>query len=201
MRVRNCQKGKDLNVQQLARYLEGKGWKWAAENDLEWEISDYLLLVKGYSHDTVSCVKCLFDTIPMMNIDVNVQGSLVDSQKFQDSQDNIVDIAEPAGLDFLRMMQTSGPVYRNVAFLTIKTGCTLHASTNADPTEIKKIVKDWTIITNVKLGLLGAEVLQIFWRDSLQEIDIVVGVKLGHFQWSGCLGSLKYIVSASSSLA
>lgn len=98
------------------------------------------------------------------------------------------------------MVKPSGPVYDNVALLTIKTGSTFHTSTSANTTKIKQAVEKRRIIANVKLGLFRTEVVRILWRDSLQKIDIVAGVKLGHFQWRGWLGSLNYIVSTSSKI-
>jgi hypothetical protein len=126
----------------------------------------------------------------MMNIDIKVQDSLMHSQKFQDSQYDVIDVAEPACPNFLSVVKSSGPVYGNIALLTIKTGSTFYTSTSADTTEIKQAVENRRIIANVKLGLLRTEVVHILWRDSLQKIDIVVGVELGHFQWRGWLGSL-----------
>jgi hypothetical protein len=47
------------------------------------------VLVKGYGHNAIGCVKCLLDTITMMDINVDIKNSLLESQKLKDSENNI----------------------------------------------------------------------------------------------------------------
>jgi len=45
-------------------------------------------------HDTVGRVEGLFDTIAVVNIDINVQDTLMETQQLKDRQNNVVDVAE-----------------------------------------------------------------------------------------------------------
>lgn len=44
--------------------------------------------------------------------------------------------------------------------------------------------------TTLTLCLLSAEVVHIVWRNSCEEVDILVGVELCHLLASGWLGAL-----------
>lgn len=50
------------------------------------------VLVEGNGHDAICGVKRFFDTITMVNINVDVKHSLFEAQKFENSQDDICDL-------------------------------------------------------------------------------------------------------------
>lgn len=102
-------------------------------------------------------------------------------------------VAEATGLALLGVMKATGPIYGNVAFLTIEPGCSFHTSTSADATEFKKAVEDRTVVAYVEATLLFRMVLHIVGGNLLQEIDIFVGVKLGHFVVGGRFCALSKI--------
>ena len=45
-------------------------------------------------HDTICCVECFFNTVTVMNINVDIQNPLVILEEFQNGQDNIVDLMQ-----------------------------------------------------------------------------------------------------------
>lgn len=47
------------------------------------------VLVEGYGHDAIGCVESFFDTIAVVNIDINVENALLEPQELEDSQDDI----------------------------------------------------------------------------------------------------------------
>ena len=47
------------------------------------------VLVQGDGHDPVGCVERLLDSVTVMDIDVDVQHSLVVSQKLEDTEDDV----------------------------------------------------------------------------------------------------------------
>lgn len=49
----------------------------------------FSIFVKRDRHHAVRSVESLLDTVTVMNINVNVQDTLPESQKFQDSKDNV----------------------------------------------------------------------------------------------------------------
>ncbi|TKC40757.1 hypothetical protein EI555_019403 [Monodon monoceros] len=61
----------------------------------------------GHSHDSVCGIEGLFHAIAMVNINVNIQHSLVILQQFQDSQDDIIDIDVGAMFSFASSEQHS----------------------------------------------------------------------------------------------
>jgi len=50
------------------------------------------MLMKADSHDPISIVECFLDSITMVDINIEIQYSIVHFQLFQDAKDNIVDI-------------------------------------------------------------------------------------------------------------
>jgi hypothetical protein len=101
-----------------------------------------------------------------------------------------IDIAETACFALLGMMKTSSPIDCYVAFATIETGSTLHASTRANTAELEESIEDRTIITNVIFALLLSERVHVVGRDLLKEVDVLVGVELSHLMACGRLGAL-----------
>lgn len=102
-----------------------------------------------------------------------------------------VDVAEAAGFAFLRVMQASSVIDCNVAFFSIQTRCTLHTASSTDRAELEEAVKDRTVITNVELSLLLPVVVHVVWRHSVQEVDVLIGVELGHLEFVGWLRALQ----------
>jgi hypothetical protein len=93
-------------------------------------------------------------------------------------------------------MQTASPVDSNVAFAAVQPCGALHATSSADATELEQAVEDRAIVANVILALLFAEVVHVVGCDALQEIDIFVGVELGHLVLGGglCAVDLQVLV-------
>ena len=79
-------------------------------------------------------------------------------------------------------MQAARPIDSNITFLAVESGSTLHTSAGTDAAELKQAVKDWTIITNVETRLFLDISFHVVWCDPFQEIDVFVGVKLGHLK-------------------
>ena len=91
-----------------------------------------------------------------------------------------VDVAKAAGFTLLRVMQSTSPIHSNVAFAAVQSCRTFHAATSTDSTEFEQTVKHRTVVTNVVFALFFAEVIHVVGCDTLQEVDIFVGVELGH---------------------
>ncbi|KAF3844660.1 hypothetical protein F7725_007823, partial [Dissostichus mawsoni] len=72
------------------------------------------VLVEGHRHDTVCGVESLLHTVSMMDVNVDVQNSLVNCQN------NVVDVAKPGGLRLLGVMQASSPVDGDVRLLFVQ---------------------------------------------------------------------------------
>ena len=101
-----------------------------------------------------------------------------------------IHVAEATSLTLLGVMKTSGPVDSDIAFATIQSSSSLHAATGTNTAELKESIKHWAIIPDVVLSLLLGECLHIVGRNLLEEVDVFVGMKLGHLMASSRLGSL-----------
>jgi hypothetical protein len=78
------------------------------------------------------------------------------------------------------VVKTTRPIDRNVALLAVEAGRTLHAAACADAAELEEAVKDWAVIADIVLGLLSHKGVHVVRRDLLEELDVLVGVKLRH---------------------
>jgi hypothetical protein len=108
------------------------------------------------------------------------------------SRAQTVHVAETASLALLGMVKASGPVDSSVALVTIETGGTLHATTSADSTEIEEAVEDRAVIANVEFALLLLVGIHIVRRDLLEEVDVLVGMELGHLALGSRFGTLSH---------
>lgn len=62
------------------------------------------------SHDSVGVVEGFFDSVSMVDVNIEVQHAWVDLQQLQDAEDYVVDVAETTGLCFPGMVKTAHPV-------------------------------------------------------------------------------------------
>lgn len=74
------------------------------------------VLMEANSHDTASQQECLFYTISVVHVDVDIEHPRVYLQKFENTQDYVVDVAESAGLALLGMVQSTSPIDSHVGF-------------------------------------------------------------------------------------
>ncbi len=102
-----------------------------------------------------------------------------------------IDVTEATCLALLRMMKSTSPVDCDIAFATVETSSTLHASTSTNTTELEESVKDRAIVTNIVLPLLLCERVHVVWCHFLEEVDVLVSVELGHFMTGGGFGALQ----------
>lgn len=107
-----------------------------------------------------------------------------------------VDVAETTGLAFLGVVQTTSPVDGDVALAAIQPCGALHAASSADSAELEQAVEDGTVVTDIVFALLFAKVVHVVGSDALQEIDVLVGVELGHlvFRCGLCAVDLQVLV-------
>ena len=101
-----------------------------------------------------------------------------------------VDVAETTGFALLCVVETASPVDSDVAFSAVQSCGTLHAASSADTAELEQAVKDGTIVADIVFALLLAEVVHVVGSDALEEIDVFVGVELGHFVLGSWFGAV-----------
>jgi hypothetical protein len=65
-------------------------------------------------HDAVSCIERFLDTVSMMTVNVNVQHPWICSQKFKDSEHDVIDVTKARRLPLFSVMKAACPIDRNV---------------------------------------------------------------------------------------
>jgi hypothetical protein len=138
------------------------------------------VFVERNGHDTVGSVKGLFNTVSVVNVNVDVENTLLIPEQLDDSEDDVIDIAESTGLALFRVMQTTSPVYSDVAFPSVQASGALHGTASADTAKLKKAIKYRAIVSDIVFTLLAGELLHVVWRDLVQEFDVLVRVELRH---------------------
>lgn len=71
-------------------------------------------LVEAARHDAIRRVERFLNTVSMMAVDVDVKYTWECAKELNDSEHNVVDVAEAGSLSFLSVMQTACPVYGNI---------------------------------------------------------------------------------------
>lgn len=87
-------------------------------------------------------------------------------------------------------MQAASPVDGNVAFLSVETRCALHTAAGTDAAKFEKAVKHGAIISDIVFALLSHIAIHVVRGDLLEEVDVIVGMELGHFAAGGRFGAL-----------
>mmetsp|Transcript_6211 Transcript_6211/g.9327 ORF Transcript_6211/g.9327 Transcript_6211/m.9327 type:complete len:239 (-) Transcript_6211:474-1190(-) len=78
------------------------------------------ILVQTKRHDPIRTIKCLLDSIPMMDININIQHSRMHLEQFQYGQYNIINITKSRSLTLLGMMEPPTPINGNIAIPPIQ---------------------------------------------------------------------------------
>ena len=91
-----------------------------------------------------------------------------------------IHVAKATCLALLGVMKASSPVDSDVALAPVQSSSALHAATGADTTELKEPIEDRAIIPNIVFSLLLRKRLHVVGSDLLQEVDVLVGMELGH---------------------
>jgi hypothetical protein len=103
------------------------------------------VLVERYSHAAVGKVESLFDAVTVVDVDVEVQHARVDVEQLDNRQHDVVDVAEPARLRFLGVVQPSRPVYSNVRLPVQQQAGGVNGGTRGDLAEIVEPIEGGTI--------------------------------------------------------
>jgi hypothetical protein len=77
-----------------------------------WE--EISISMERYGHDSVCAVESFLDSISMMHVDVNIEYPVMVFQELQDSEDNVIYIAEATCLHLFGMMEASRPIDADV---------------------------------------------------------------------------------------
>jgi hypothetical protein len=62
------------------------------------------VLVEGAGHDAIGRVEGFFNTITMVNVDIDVENARLESEELDDSENNVVDVTETTGFALFCVM-------------------------------------------------------------------------------------------------
>lgn len=65
-------------------------------------------------HDPVAGIECFFHAVTVVYIDINIQDTGVETEEFEDAQNDVVDVAEARSLTLFGMMETTRPIDSDV---------------------------------------------------------------------------------------
>jgi len=143
-----------------------------------------------HRHNTVSGVKSLLHAIAVVDVNINIEHTLVHFEELKNRQDNVVDIAEPTGLAFFRVVETACPVDGNIRLLHIELHSAADGASRGQLTKVEKAVEDWAILAHVEALQLFNVVVHVLWCNHLEELYVVVGVEFRHVALCRWLWSL-----------
>ena len=113
------------------------------------EVGGLVVFVERESHDAIRRPKGLFDAVAVVHVDVDVQDARVVEQELQDRQDDVVDVAEPAGFGLLGVVQPAGPVDGNGRLVRGQFARRVQGCAGVERTVCVEAVEDGTIVTHV----------------------------------------------------
>mmetsp|Transcript_5431 Transcript_5431/g.7907 ORF Transcript_5431/g.7907 Transcript_5431/m.7907 type:complete len:239 (+) Transcript_5431:439-1155(+) len=87
------------------------------------------VLVKREGHDSICAVECLFDTIAVMNVNIDIEHACVNLEKFEYGEHDIIDVTKAGSFGFFGMMKSPRPIDGNVRLIVVEfdgsiDGCT-----------------------------------------------------------------------------
>lgn len=123
--------------------------------------------MKTDSHNSICKVKGLLHPISVMHVDIYIQNPGVILEQFQNSDDDVVDIAKTGRFEFLCVMQTSGPVNSNITVVVVEFHGAFQRRTRVHRTEVKQTVEYWTVVADVVVAEMLREILYVLRRYSL----------------------------------
>lgn len=134
------------------------------------------------SHDAVGAVECLFYTITVVDVDIDVQDARVDLKELEDCQNNVVDIAEAGRLRLLSVVEPPGPVNGYVSVVIVEADGTVYGGASIELGELEEAVKDRAVcvLPGVELLHLRGVLAEVVWGHLSEEIDVVLGVEGCH---------------------
>mmetsp|Transcript_15020 Transcript_15020/g.42583 ORF Transcript_15020/g.42583 Transcript_15020/m.42583 type:complete len:265 (+) Transcript_15020:491-1285(+) len=139
------------------------------------------VLVEAAGHDAVGGVERLFDAVAVVDIYVNVQHALVVFEELENGQHAVVDVAKPAGLRLLGVVQAAGPVDDDVRGAGVEALRAAYTAARVNLYIVEQIVEHRAVLAHVEALQLADKLVHVVWGDHAEEVDIVVAVEAGDF--------------------
>ena len=115
-----------------------------------------------------------------MDVDVDVQHSLVHLEQLEDGQHDVVDVTKTGGFVFLCVVQTARPVDHGVRLLVVQTHGAAHGAAGVNLAEVEQTVEDGAVLRAVEPLQLAHVLVLVIGGDQPQKLHVLVAVELRH---------------------
>jgi len=135
------------------------------------------ILVERDRHHSVRTIERLFNTISVMDINVNVQNTMMELEKLQYCQHNVVRIAKPRGFGFLGVMQASSPIDCYVTKAMVQSHRSCQATTSVATTVVEEALERRAVLSHIESPHTLHEFCLVFRIHAAQEVYVVIGME------------------------
>jgi len=125
----------------------------------------------------------------MVDIDINIQNSLVVLEELEYGEHDVVDVAEAGRLALFGVMQAPRPVDGDVVAVVELDGAP-DGGAGVGLAEAVEAVKDGAVLADVEALEEADLVLLRLGRDGAEEVDVVVGVEAAEVAVAGGVGAV-----------
>lgn len=115
----------------------------------------------------------------MVNIYIDIEHTLVEFKEFENSKNDVVDVAEAGGLGLLGVVEAAGPVDGDVSVGAVELDSGANGSAGGCLAEGEEAVEDGAILADVEaleVARVGV-VVDGAGGDRGEEVDVIVGVE------------------------
>mmetsp|Transcript_10421 Transcript_10421/g.14544 ORF Transcript_10421/g.14544 Transcript_10421/m.14544 type:complete len:404 (-) Transcript_10421:156-1367(-) len=140
------------------------------------------VLVEAAGHHPVRAVEGLLHAVPVVDVDVDVKNSRVVFQQLQDGQDNVVHVAEAAGLALLGVVQAAGPVHGHVAEAVVELDGPVQRAARVQLAVLEDAIENGAVrvLAHVEPLHLRGQLPGALGAHALQEGQVGLAVELEH---------------------
>lgn len=97
------------------------------------------------SEYSICVIECLLHSIPMMNVNIQIQDSRVNFQQLKNAQNNIIHITKSTCLCLFSVMKTAWPIYYYVTLACDNEVSSVNTAACCQPAEIEQPLKSRAI--------------------------------------------------------
>ena len=106
----------------------------------------FSVLVEADSHDSVGSVEGLLHSVSVMDVNINVEDSLMVLEQLQNGEYNVIDVAETTGLGLLSVMESTRPVNGDVGSLFVQFYSGRHGTASRELAKLIEAIENRTIL-------------------------------------------------------
>lgn len=107
------------------------------------------VLVERHRHDPIRRVERLLDAVAVVNVDVDVKNALVVLEQLEDTEHNVVDVAEAGRLRLLGVVEAAAPVDADLRRLLVELDGCSHRAARRQLAELVEAVENGAVLADV----------------------------------------------------